>query len=229
MKLPPLKILFLIAFFGIFFSSCEEKPRGTLEFINHTVNIPLSISPTQKTYKLGDTIFITLIIENFYSEDTKKQYPIRPGDKIEYPLRIIDLEKRREGVSTGEYGLRDFEVIAEREETDFGGISIFTANYDFEMDVLSSQVKLIPTEASTYMLKILRLRGNFSQKIDWEPDCEETASFYSKINNSPAERNIDIVADDTSLVENIYGLDFYEYSYDFLLNREYQYFFVVEE
>lgn len=223
------KIPFLIVFFGIIFSSCEEKPCEEFEVLPHTVKMPLSIIPMQKSYAIGDTILIDLSLESFYSETTKKHYPVRSGDKITYHIRIIDLEKRREDMTTGEFGLLDFEVIAEREEVLYMGTSKFTANYDFETEVLMSQIRLIPKERSTYMLKISRMRSDFSQEIEWESECRESASFYVKINASPANRNIDIIEGDTSWVENIYGPEFNENSYDSLLNREDQYFFVVEE
>ncbi len=225
----------LLSIFAIFFIfACDEEPCEYLETITHEVNVPFSIVPTQKTHAVGDTLSIEIFMEDYYSETTNKHYPIRPGDKIFFAIQLSDLEIRREEYVEADIAALDFDIIGDRIE-EYSNLTsrvfyTYPWKYDFDLEAVQHELKLAPHKASTYRLNIYYWKKDFPEDIKWEPSCRSNNLLISpQINSSPTERNIDIIANDTNWLENIYGPDFSPSSKDSLLNQENQYIFIVEE
>jgi hypothetical protein len=186
-------------------------------------------------YSIGDTLTVSMHLESYYSETTGEYYDIEAQDFSGFDLIILDLEKRQEEYVAVQNGLLDFNSVGDSitvfRYSDGSASLLFRWAYNKDTKSASTQIKLIPKKPSTYLLLIEWVGFGEELKIDWEPGCREVYRLYTPINDSPAERNVHIIAGDTTWMKNIFG----EVGYrqfgkgEGILALENAYYFKVEE
>jgi len=198
-----------MGFFFLVWASCGKNSCGPFERIDHRADVPFTISPIQDVFSIGDTITVSMHLDSYYSETTGEYYDIEAQDFSGFDLRILDLEKRREEYVKVQNALLDFDywgdsITVFRYSTGSASL-LFRWAYNKDTKEASTQIKLISKKPSTYLLLIEWVGFGEELKIDWEPGCREVYRLYSPINDSPAERNVHIIAGDTTWMKNIFG------------------------
>jgi hypothetical protein len=171
--------------------------------------VPFAITPIQDKYSIGDTITVSMHLDSYFSETTREYYDIESQDFSGFELRVLDLEKRREEYVAVDNALLDFDCEGDSITLfpySTGSVGLFfNWAYDKSTKEASTKIQLIPKMSSTYLCIISWVLIREEVKIDWEPVCKEVYRMNTTINSSPAERNVHIIAGDTTWMKNIFS------------------------
>lgn len=200
------------------------------------IEVPFEVSPQKEVYQIGDTITLSLFMEEYYSLSTKESIHIKENLIKNYIFSFYDSAGYKHppdlysGIDSFNY-LLDSNSIKFYSSTGKSGI-LFIGNLDSKVATISYTAKIIPIFTGFYILNVAWAPSSRSTNlIDLTDDCgKEYYTLESMINDGKKDlRNTHLVENDTMLLRQTLDGFLSDLSIDSILNIPHFYYFYVEE
>jgi hypothetical protein len=200
------------------------------------IEVPFQVSPQKPVYHIGDTITLSLFMDEFYSISTNESLPIEENLIKDYLFQFHDSTIKPQDVTPTIDG---FEYVLDSNSRKIYYNSspgrsdvLFYGNYDSNEKTISYTAKFIPEVMGFYILGVGWARSSRNQNLtDLTDDCgKEYYTLESILNQGKkSTRNVQLVENDTTLLRKTLAGTASELTIDSILNLPYFYYFYVEE
>ena len=226
-------IRLLIIFVVITISSCNPICLERQDVLYY-LDVPYSIVPHKDNYTLGDTLRLSLLLNEYYSNTTEEYLPINENLLLDLNFTFYDtMGYMRDYQKIGT--VDSFELILDtnaiiHHSSQGSSAVILMANAQREVNKISSKVSIIPKSKGLYALHIYRIVISEDQfYAEVKKDCgNEKYDLDISINkNEDNGQNTHLIQNDTSLYHK-FGHLHQNTPMEEMLERENIFYFSVE-
>ena len=228
-----------LVIFSIFLISCNTCDSFCLDGGNDTtlqIQVPFKVSPQKEVYRIGDTITLSLFMDEYYSISTNESIPIKENLIKNYKFSFLDTVGYRQA-SHPLFSIDSFNFIIDTNARKFYSSTgesniLFKGIFDKNSETIQFTAKFIPRSTGFYVLQIAWGPSITSTTlIDLTDDCgKEYYTLESIINQGDrSTRNVHLVENDSTLLRQSLDGFLSDLTIDSILNIPYNYYFYVEE